>query len=168
MKKSAGHTGHTDTPKGGVRPSGMFLAAGHSGRTCPACVRPECPGPAAPKGRRRPDELWPRSPNLRKRPPKPALGNGRVQRAVLRAFVASGAEVLSSSAIYDWTHSRRRRGRRKSMPFGIYSRTFRTLRAMCDPVERVPPYGAWLWRLREPIGSELGPNKPSAADKPLS
>jgi hypothetical protein len=50
--------------------------------------------------------------------------------------MASGAEVLTSSAIYDWTHARRRRVRRKSMPFGIYSRTFRTLRMMCEPVER--------------------------------
>jgi hypothetical protein len=39
---------------------------------------------------------------------------------------------------------------------------------MCDPIRRVPPYGAWLWRLREPIGSELGPNKSSAFDKLLS
>jgi len=28
------------------------------------------------------------------------------------------------------------------------SRTLRTLRTMCEPVERVPPHGAWLWRLR--------------------
>jgi hypothetical protein len=53
--------------------------------------------------------------------------------------------VLTSSAIYDWTHVRRRLGRRKSMPFGVYSRTLRT---MADPVKRVPPHGAWLWRLR--------------------
>jgi len=33
-------------------------------------------------------------------------------------------------------------------PFGVYSQTLRTLRAMCDPIERVPPHGAWLWRLR--------------------
>jgi hypothetical protein len=38
------------------------------------------------------------------------------------------------------------------MPFGVYSRTLRTLRTlrtMCEPVERVPPHGAWLWRLRD-------------------
>jgi hypothetical protein len=87
---------------------------------------------------------------------------------IRRAFLASGSEVLTSSAIYDWTHSRRRRGRHKSMPFGIYSITLRTLRTMCDPIRRVPPYGAWLWRLREPIGSAVGSNKSSAADKPLS
>jgi hypothetical protein len=60
-----------------------------------------------------------------------------------------GAEVLSSTQIYDWTHSRRRQSRRKKLPFGVYSRTLRTLRAMCEPVERVPPHGAWLWRLRD-------------------
>jgi hypothetical protein len=90
---------------------------------------------------------WPRHPNLRKRPPAPSKGRGPVQVRIRRAFVASGAELLSSSSIYDWTHSQRRR-RRKSMPFGIYSQTLRTLRTMCDPVARVPPYGAWLWRLR--------------------
>jgi hypothetical protein len=37
------------------------------------------------------------------------------------------------------------------MPFGVYSRTLRTI---CDPVARVPPYGAWLWRLR--TGGAIG------------
>jgi len=91
---------------------------------------------------------WAHHPNLRKRPRTPAKGRGSVQRAIRRAFAASGTEALTSSAIYDWAHIRRRLGRRKSMPFGIYSRTLRTLRAMCDPIERVPPHGAWLWRLR--------------------
>jgi hypothetical protein len=71
-----------------------------------------------------------------------------VQVRIRRAFIASGAEVLSSTQIYDWTHSRRRQSRRKKLPFGVYWRTLKTLRAMCDPVERVPPHGAWLWRLR--------------------
>jgi hypothetical protein len=91
---------------------------------------------------------WAHHPNLRKRPRTPAKGRGSVQRAIRRAFAASGTEALTSSAIYDWAHIRRRLGRRKSMPFGVYSRTLRTLRAMCDPIERVPPHGAWLWRLR--------------------
>jgi hypothetical protein len=60
--------------------------------------------------------------------------------------MASGAEVLNSTEIYDWAHGRRRFGRRKSMPFGIYSRTLRTLRAMCEPVGRAPTRGSpWLW-----------------------
>src|SRR5262249_54917101 len=90
-------------------------------------------------------------PNLRKRPRTPAKGRGSVQRAIRRAFAASGTEALTSSAIYDWAHIRRRLGRRKSMPFGIYSRTLRTLRAMCDPIERVPPHGAWLGRVRDDV-----------------
>ena len=77
-----------------------------------------------------------------------SVSRGPAQRAIRRAFVASDTEVLTSSSIYDWAHIRRRLGRRKSMPFGVYSRTLRTLRAMCEQVERVPPHGAWLWRLR--------------------
>jgi hypothetical protein len=96
-----------------------------------------------------PAQKWDGYPNLRKRPPAPSKGRGPVQVRIRRAFVASGAEVLSSSAIYDWTHARRRRGRHKSMPFGIYSITLRTLRMMCDPIERAPTIGRpWLWRLR--------------------
>jgi hypothetical protein len=94
---------------------------------------------------------WNGYPNLRKRPRAPSKGRGAVQRAIRRAFAATGAEMLTSTQIYDWTHARRRRGRRKSMPFGVYSRTWRTLRTMCDPIERVPQSGGpWLWRLRGP------------------
>ena len=92
---------------------------------------------------------WPHHRNLRNRPPTPSKCRGPVQVRIRRAFMASGAEVLSSTQIYDWTHSRRRQSRRKKLPFGVYSRTLRTLRAMCEPVERVPPHGAWLWRLRD-------------------
>jgi hypothetical protein len=92
---------------------------------------------------------WKDHPNLRKRPPTPSKGRGPAQRAIRRAFAASGAEVLNSTEIYDWAHGRRRFGRRKSMPFGVYSRTLRTLRAMCEPVGRAPTIGRpWLWRLR--------------------
>jgi hypothetical protein len=91
---------------------------------------------------------WNDFPNLRKRPSTPSKGRGPVQVRIRRAFIASGAEVLSSSEIYNWSHVRRRLGRRKTMPLGIYWRTLTTLRAMCDPIGRVPPYGAILWRLR--------------------
>src|SRR5215813_4258816 len=99
-----------------------------------------------------PPMKWAHHPNLRKRPRTPAKGRGSVQRAIRLAFAASGTEALTSSAIYDWAHIRRRLGRRKSMPFGVYSRTLRTLRAMCDPIERVPPHataGKWLELLKE-------------------
>jgi hypothetical protein len=70
---------------------------------------------------------------------------------IRRAFLATGAEVLSSGAIYDWTHPRRRCGRSKTLPAGIYWGTLQVLRTMCEPVERVPPHGAWLWRLRDDV-----------------
>jgi hypothetical protein len=86
-----------------------------------------------------PPMKWPHHPNLRKRPPTPSKGRGPVQVRIRRAFMASGAEVLSSSAIYDWTHARRRRGRRKSLPLGIYWGTLQALRAVADPVARCHP-----------------------------
>jgi hypothetical protein len=70
--------------------------------------------------------------NLRNRPPTPSKGRGLVQVRIRRAFIASGADVLSSTQIYDWTHWRRRQSRRKKLPFGVYWRTLKTLRAMCD------------------------------------
>lgn len=92
---------------------------------------------------------WENYPNLRKRPPAPAKNRGRIQIRIKRAFTASRAKVLTSSEIYSWTHTRRRLGRRKSMPFGVYSRTLRTLRTTCDPVGRGPGIGRpIMWRLR--------------------
>jgi hypothetical protein len=44
----------------------------------------------------------------------------------IRRALASGTEVLSSTQIYDWTHSRRRQSRRKKLPFGVYWRTLKT------------------------------------------
>ena len=68
----------------------------------------------------RPAMKWEHSPNLRRRPPTPSKNRGPVQVRIRRAFLASDAEVLSSSAIYDWTHPRRRCGRSKTLPAGIY------------------------------------------------
>jgi hypothetical protein len=113
------------------------------GRKCYGCL--ECQDYL----RRHAMTKWPHHPNLRKKPHAPSKGRGPVQRAIRRVFMASGAEVLNSTEIYDWAHGRRRFGRRKSMPFGVYSRTLRTLRAMCEPVGRAPTIGRpWLWRLR--------------------
>jgi hypothetical protein len=100
-------------------------------------------------------------PNLRLRPPAPNKGRGRLQRQVRRAFVACGP-VVSSSAVYDWCYARGRRltqRRRHSV--------WRLLVTMADPIRRVPPYGAWLWRLREPVGSAVGSEESCATDKPL-
>jgi hypothetical protein len=58
-------------------------------------------------------------PNLRLRPHAPAKGRGRLQVQIRWAFMVGGP-VLSSSAIYDWTHARRRArlpsGHRHSVP----------------------------------------------------
>src|SRR5262249_50270962 len=80
---------------------------------------------------------WEHYPNLRRRPPTPSKNRGPVQVRIRRAFLATGAEVLSSSAIYDCTHPRRRCGRSKTLPAGIYWGTLQVLRTMCEPVERV-------------------------------
>jgi hypothetical protein len=96
-----------------------------------------------------PPMKWDGYPNLRKRPPTPAKARGSIQRAIRRAFAATSASALTSTQIYDWAHGRRRLGRRKSMPFGVYSRTLRTLKVMCYRVGRGTSIGRpWLWRLR--------------------
>jgi hypothetical protein len=94
-----------------------------------------------------PSMKWKRLRNLRKKPLAPAAGRG----AIRRAFIASGAEALSSSAIYDWAYVRRRLGRYKALPAGIYSQALRTLRTMCDPVGRSDSVSGApiLWRLRD-------------------
>jgi truncated hemoglobin YjbI len=61
-----------------------------------------------------------------------------------------GLEVLSATAIYDYTHGRRRMERRH-LPSGIYRTTRRTLATMADRVGRARTRGrSWLWRLRDP------------------
>ena len=92
---------------------------------------------------------WDGYPNLRRRPPTPAKARGSIQRAIRRAFAASGAETLTSSQLYDWAYVRRRLGRCKTLPDGVYSRVLRTLKVMCDPVGRGPGIGRptlWRWR----------------------
>jgi hypothetical protein len=46
------------------------------------------------------------TPNLALRPAKPALGRGRVQAGVKRAFLATGKPVLSTTELLAWTHPR--------------------------------------------------------------
>jgi len=95
---------------------------------------------------------WDGYPNLRKRPPTPAKARGSIQRAIRRAFAASGAEALTSAQIYDWAYVRRRLGRCKTLPAGVYSRALRTLKVMCYRVGRGTSIGRpWLWRLRNTV-----------------
>jgi DNA invertase Pin-like site-specific DNA recombinase len=82
-------------------------------------------------------------PNLQRRPAKPALGNGRIQRAVRQAFYF-GSEVTSSD-VYDWVYPRRRHFLSQAHRHSVR----RVLMMMADPVERAPTIGRpWLWRLR--------------------
>jgi hypothetical protein len=91
--------------------------------------------------------------NLRRRPAKPALGRGRLQTQVRRAFIASGASALSASAIYDWCYARRRLMLDKPLTTRHRYSVWRVLKAMgAEPVGRVGPRHAILWRLRN--GSE--------------
>jgi hypothetical protein len=108
---------------------------------------------------------WENFRNLRRRPLTPAAGRGSIQRAIRRAFTASGTEALTSSQVYDWAYVRRRLGRCKTLPAGVYSRALRTLRVMCEPIERVPPHGAWLWRLRDSGSAQTSPVLPGDSDK---
>jgi hypothetical protein len=87
---------------------------------------------------------WSGHPNLRHRPHSPSLGRGRLQRQIARAFAVSGP-VVSASVIYDWCFARRPKMRRSHLN---RRRVWQLLTQIADPVRKVPPYGAWLWRLR--------------------
>ena len=80
-------------------------------------------------------------PNLLRRPRAPAAGRGRLQVQIRRAFV--GREVLTSSEIYDSCYAKRQIDR----PYRWS--VLRILLELADRVRRVPPHGAWLWRLKE-------------------
>jgi hypothetical protein len=99
---------------------------------------------------------WQHHPNLRARPAKPALGNGRIQRQVRRAFLVADKPVLSSSDIYRWVYPNTSHpGWRQCWS------VFTVLRVLCHRVGRTPPYGATLWRLRDPDVSQLFPSRKS-------
>jgi hypothetical protein len=94
--------------------------------------------------------------NLRLRPAKPALGRGRLQRQVRRAFLVG--EVRSSSQIYDWCYVRRRRPLTTLQRYSVW----RVLVGMAEPVGRAPTIGRpILWRLRS-AGSPPGGSRLSA------
>jgi hypothetical protein len=89
---------------------------------------------------------WPDHPNLRLRPAAPAAGRGRLQRQVRRAFLACGPE-LTTSQVYDWTFVSRPHMRRSALS---RRRVWQLLCEIADPIGRVGPNHAILWRLREP------------------
>jgi hypothetical protein len=87
---------------------------------------------------------WKNYPNLQRRPAKPALGNGRIQRAVRRAF-CFGPEVTSSH-VYNWVYPRRRHLLTQAHRHSAR----RVLMTIADPIERTNAIGRpWLWRLKD-------------------
>jgi hypothetical protein len=71
-----------------------------------------------------------------------------LQRQVRRAFAVADGSAITASEIYDWCYARRRLVLGKPLPTRHRYSVWRILRTMADPIARVPPYGAWLWRLR--------------------
>jgi hypothetical protein len=85
----------------------------------------------------------PMNPNLSRRPAKPALNRGRVQRGALRALWALDG-TATTSEVAEWTHARARAYGELSDNHTRAAR--RVLPRIADRLRRVPPYGAWLWR----------------------
>jgi hypothetical protein len=85
---------------------------------------------------------WDLYPNLRRRPHAPNKGRGRLQRQIRRVFLIGGP-LVSSSQIYDLCFTQRR----KATTLKRYM-VWRILIKIADPVRKVPPHNAWLWRLR--------------------
>ena len=93
---------------------------------------------------RSPSQKWVGHPNLQRRPRAPMAGRGRLQRMVARAFLAGG-DVLTATQVYDWCFARdRRRARSQGARWSVR----RVLMTVAEPIDRVPPYGAWRWRLK--------------------
>jgi hypothetical protein len=93
---------------------------------------------------RSPPHGWDRYPNLQLRPHAPNAGRGRLQRQIARCFHINGPEV-SAAVIYDWcalwpVDKRSSQAQRWSI--------VRVLETIAVRVRKVPPHGAWLWRLR--------------------
>jgi hypothetical protein len=86
------------------------------------------------------------NPNLSRRPAKPALGNGRVQRGALRRLWALDGEATTSE-IAEWTHARARAYGELSDNHTRAAR--RVLPRIAGKVKRVGPRHTWLWALKD-------------------
>jgi hypothetical protein len=93
--------------------------------------------------------------NLLRRPVRPALGNGRVQRGVERALIAHNGGPITTGTAAEWAYAlhvyqdkRHRGGRRLASQHYVYLR-----RALARIADRVGhgrgPGRPWLWRLRD-------------------
>jgi GH24 family phage-related lysozyme (muramidase) len=105
---------------------------------------------------REPSRGWAAHPNLQQRPHSPNRNQGRLQRTVARAYLAAGTDTLSASTIYDWVFARdRRAARSQARRWSVR----RVLLEIAVPVRKVPPQGAWLWRLKSsPVLSQMFPS----------
>ena len=93
--------------------------------------------------------------NLSRRPSKPALGNGRVQVMVRRAFLMTDRETLSTSELKAVVYCRRQH-RDGHVDRELCRSIRRVAERLCVRVARTPMIGRpWLWRL-----------KPEFADRP--
>jgi hypothetical protein len=100
-----------------------------------------------------PQTRWEYYPNLRLGPAAPALGRGRLQVQVRRAFM--GRDVLSSSEVYDSSYARKRLLGERISQRHRHS-VWRILRTIADPIGRAETIGRpVLWRLENdsPAGS---------------
>jgi hypothetical protein len=86
--------------------------------------------------------------NLLRRPPKPARGNGRVEKSCRIAFIALGDTISTSQAI-EWAYARRLLicGERRRNGFNVAVR--RAMKATgAVRVGRAKTIGRpWIWRL---------------------
>src|SRR5262249_7778219 len=93
--------------------------------------------------------------NLRRRPPAPAKGRGRIQRQVRRAFEACGPR-LSVSLVYDWARRWQRRHDEKRINQRERYSIVRVLMTMAVRDGRAGTRGRpWLWRRIEDIDFTL-------------
>jgi hypothetical protein len=99
---------------------------------------------------------WDHRHNLRLRPAKPALGRGKLQIRVRRAFLTADAPAIPASKIYDWCYARRRLLLGKPLTTRHRYSVWQILVAIADPVARDASIGRpILWRLRQNAGAKL-------------
>jgi hypothetical protein len=82
---------------------------------------------------------WKRLHNLRLRPARPALGRGRLQIQVRRAFIAADAPAISATEIFDWCYAKRRLMHGKPLTTRHRYSVWRILVTIADPVEHSLP-----------------------------
>jgi len=89
--------------------------------------------------------------NLLRRPARPALGNGRVQRGVERALIVHNGGPITTGVAAEYAYAlRQQKGDRLRSVNYVYLR--RALDRIADRVGHGRGRGRpWLWVLREPM-----------------